>query len=83
MKQLIHFTATWCKPCEKLAPIIEELLLENPDIEYKKIDVDKEIDIVKSYQIMSVPTLIINVDSKEQIRHSGILTKEKLKDFFI
>ena len=40
--KLYHFTADWCNPCKKLAPILEEFLGENPNIDYIKIDVDDQ-----------------------------------------
>ena len=54
MAKLLHFTAIWCKPCEKIKPIIEEYVTENTDIEYQQIDVDNNIKLVKEDKFVSV-----------------------------
>ena len=80
--ELLHFTANWCKPCEKMQPIIEQFLLDNPDIIYKKIDVDHNPDPVKMNNVMSVPTFIVKKNAEESKRHSGIATLEEINTWF-
>lgn len=80
--KLYHFTATWCKPCEKLAPVLEEFLGENPDIDYIKIDVDDQGYIAQQNNVMSVPTLIIKENDVEVKRHKGVANKETLRGLF-
>lgn len=80
--KLYHFTAEWCNPCKKIAPIIEEFLIENPSVEYIKIDVDKDFDITKQNNVMSVPTLIVKDNDVEIQRHRGIATKQDIQNLF-
>ena len=81
-KELLHFTADWCNPCKKLKPIIEEYVLDNPDMKYTQVDVDKEIQLTKDYGILSVPTLISMIDGKIVSRHSGIANKKEIESLF-
>lgn len=74
---LIDFWATWCGPCMRQAPIVEELAEEGYAV--GKIDVDKEPALAQEYGIMSIPTLLIFKDGKEVNRVVGLTNKETLK----
>ena len=80
---LLHFTADWCNPCKKIRPIIEEYIVDHPEIEYRPIDVDQHISTAKHFNIMSIPTLII-MDGEEVIaRSTGLISKKELEQLFI
>ena len=83
MAKLLHFTAIWCKPCEKIKPIIEQYVAENPNVEYEQIDVDTAFNKAEEYNVMSIPTLI-SVDNNNKIikRHTGIATKDQIEQLF-
>lgn len=78
MKEILHFTASWCQPCQKLKPIIEEFVDKHPEVMYTKIDVDEAPEKVNHYEVRSVPTLIILEDQFIFDRHSGVLTLDEL-----
>jgi thioredoxin 1 len=80
--KLYHFTAEWCSPCKKLAPVLEQFLTENKDIDYIKIDVDDQGYFAQENNVMSVPTLIIKKDDVELKRHKGVANMETLKGLF-
>ncbi len=82
MKQLLHFTATWCQPCKQMEPLIAKLISENLDIDYDKIDVSDEFDPAVEYGVKGVPTFIALKDGKEVARHTGVATEEKLLSLF-
>ena len=82
MKQLLHFTATWCQPCKQMEVPIAILVSENLDINYNKIDVSDEFDPAVEYGVKSVPTFIALKDGIEIARHTGVATKEKLLGLF-
>lgn len=76
---LIDFFATWCGPCQSLAPILKEVkdsLGERVSI--IKIDVDKNQEIASSYQVRGVPTMMLFQNGKQLWRQSGVLSKEQI-----
>ena len=75
---LVDFYAEWCGPCKMLAPIIEELSQELPDVKFYKIDVDKLRELAVEYSIRGVPTLIFfkNGEIKETV--VGTRSKDEL-----
>ena len=58
-KVLLDFWATWCGPCRMVAPIVEEIAAENPDLTVGKINVDEEMELAVQFGIVSIPTLIV------------------------
>lgn len=82
MKELIHFTAEWCQPCKKMAPIIENYLESNPNIKYTKVDVDSNSDLMAEYDVRGVPTFIVKTSNEISNRHTGAATPEKFAKLF-
>ena len=74
---LVDFWATWCGPCMRQGPIVEELAGEGYSV--GKVDVDQEPALAQKYQVMSIPTLIIFKDGKEAKRVVGLTAKDTLK----
>ena len=76
---LVDFFATWCGPCQMLAPVIEEIARES-DGSYKvcKVDVDQAPGLVQQFRIMSVPTLAVIVNGKEVRRLVGGQSREQI-----
>ena len=56
---LIDFWATWCGPCQMIAPHLEEIVAEDESITIGKIDVDQEMPLAIRFGITSIPTLIV------------------------
>ncbi|HJB15249.1 MAG TPA: thioredoxin [Candidatus Blautia excrementipullorum] len=74
---LVDFWATWCGPCMRQGPIVEELAGEGYVV--GKVDVDQEPGLAQQFQVMSIPTLIIFKDGKEAKRLVGLTPKNTLK----
>ena len=76
---LVDFYATWCGPCQMLAPTIQQVA-EESDGSYKvcKVDVDQAPGLVQQFRIMSVPTLAVIVNGKEAARTVGGQSKEQI-----
>jgi len=79
MKHVFYFTADWCGPCKKVRPIVQELIQEG--YSFKIIDVDIEKELVKKFEISSVPTFILFKNEKSVSRISGAQTKNQLESF--
>jgi thioredoxin 1 len=80
MKHVLYFTADWCNPCKKVKPIVEEMNRESIT-KFQMIDVDSEIELVKRFDIKSVPTFILIEDGVEVKRITGAQTRAQLEKF--
>ncbi len=74
---LLDFWATWCGPCMRQGPIVEELGEEGFTV--GKVDVDAQPELTQKFRIMSIPTLIVFKDGKEYKKLIGLTSKEELK----
>ena len=80
-KCVVDFHTTWCGPCKLLAPIFAEVAGETKGVSFYKIDLDKNDEIARDFDVVSVPTIILFEDGKPVKRASGFMKKEKLKEF--
>lgn len=80
---LVDFFADWCGPCKMMAPIVEELATElEGKAKVGKLNVDENSDIAIEYNVMSIPTLIVFKNGKEEKRLVGVQDKEELLNLF-
>jgi len=73
---LVDFWATWCGPCRKLAPVIDELAKEfEGKVKFVKIKADENIQTAQKYSISGVPCLLIFKDGEPVERIVNIVPK--------
>ena len=78
---LVDFWATWCGPCKRLGPIIEELAAEyDGKAIIGKCDIEENDDLTEQFGIMNVPTVVILKDGKEVDRVVGLAMKNVYQD---
>ena len=78
---LVDFFATWCGPCNMIAPAVEQLAEEYAGkAAVYKVDVDESQEIGMKYKIMSIPTLVFFKDGQEAERIRGAVSKAELAD---
>lgn len=75
---LVDFWAAWCGPCKMLAPVIEEISAEVPEIKVVKVNIDEEQRLAMEYNIMSIPTLVLFRDGKPVSTLVGVRPKSEI-----
>lgn len=80
LPKLWDFFATWCPPCQKQAPIIEELAREYEGrIEIVSIDTDKNPELAHKFNVRAIPTLIfLDAQGRELSRNVGFMSKAEI-----
>lgn len=59
---IVDFYATWCGPCQDIAPTVTELSQRYPSVVVLKVDVDEAEDIAEQYNINSMPTFKVFIN---------------------
>ena len=77
---LIDWWAEWCGPCRVFAPVFERVADKNPDIVFAKVNTDVEQELSGSFQIRSIPTLMIFRDKVLLYSQAGALPESSLED---
>lgn len=77
---LLKFYKVDCPPCKKMSPITKELAEEFQDIDFIGIDVEKQADLAKKYEVRSVPTIILERNGNIVARLVGLATKKELQE---
>lgn len=77
---LVDFFAQWCGPCKMLAPSIEKLADEHPEVKVVKIDTDQEANLAMEFQIQSIPTIVTFKNGQPVSRQMGFMPYEALED---
>lgn len=78
---IVDFTASWCGPCQRIAPILEELAKEyEGQIVIYKVDVDKEKGLAQAFNVSSIPAVLYIPLDGEPVMTVGARGKERFKE---
>ena len=76
---LVDFWAEWCGPCKQIEPVLDEIAREHEGrLRVGKVNVDDNLEIVRRFEVMSVPTLILFKEGVPQLRLVGAKGKAQL-----
>jgi thioredoxin 1 len=76
---LVDFYASWCGPCKKLAPTLEQVAAESPQAKVAKVDINNNPKLAAQYGIKSLPSLLVFRDGRVVAKQQGIVAKSRLK----
>ena len=78
---LVDFWATWCGPCKKVGPYVEQLAEEYADKAIiGKVDVDENQDLPMQFGVRNIPTILFIKDGQVVDKQIGAVAKNILED---
>ena len=76
---VVDFWATWCGPCRKLGPVLDDIAGEFGDkVKFVKVNTDENLKIAKDYAISGLPSLLVFKDGKAVERLVGLMPKSAI-----
>ena len=76
----IDFWAAWCGPCRAFAPVYDKVSSEHPDVVFAKVDTEAEQALAATFNIMSIPTLMIIRQGVVLFSQAGALPEAALRE---
>ena len=77
---LVDWWAPWCGPCLAFAPVFQSVAEANPDLTFAKVNTEEEQELAASFQIRSIPTLMIFRDRVLLFAQAGALPQSALEE---
>jgi len=76
---LVDFWAPWCGPCRVVAPVLEQIAAERPQLRVVKLNIDENQQTAANFQVLSIPTLILFKDGEAVKTVIGAYPKKRLE----
>lgn len=80
---IIDFWASWCAPCQSMAPIFSKVAKYSPSLLFAKVNTEQLQKIAADANIRSLPTLVFFHQGKEIDRISGGLNEAQMKQWLV
>lgn len=75
---IVDFWAPWCGPCKSFAPVFEKVAAATPDVTFAKVNTEVEQEIAASFDIRSIPTLMVFREQTIIFAQPGALAEGQL-----
>ena len=76
---LVDFWAEWCGPCHAVAPVLDRIVEERPELKLVKVNIDEEQGLAQRFGIQSIPTMILFKDGEPAAAAIGAQPKGALE----
>ena len=76
---LVDFWADWCGPCHAVAPILDQIVEERPELRLVKVNVEEEQELARRYGVMQIPTMILFESGEPKAAAMGAQPKSQLE----
>ncbi|MDH5710270.1 MAG: thioredoxin [Gammaproteobacteria bacterium] len=77
---IVDFWAPWCGPCKSFAPIYEKVSENHDDVVFAKINTEDQQELAASFQIRSIPTLMLFREQIVIFSQAGMLPENALEE---
>ncbi|KAL9881060.1 thioredoxin, mitochondrial [Glossina fuscipes] len=78
---IVNFHADWCAPCKTLTPMLTTRLENADDIDLAVIDVDKNIDLVETFDVRAVPAILVFRNGIVTDKLVGLMDDGNIEEF--
>ena len=76
---IVDFYADWCGPCKMLSPVIANMAKEFPNINFYKVNVDRESILARKMNIQSIPTVMFYKQGQLVNQFTGYKNPQEIK----
>ena len=80
---VIDFWAPWCAPCRGFQPILEKAAEDHPDMAFCRVNTEEHKALAQSFDVKSIPTLVVIRDRIMIASQPGMLPAEKLEALLV
>ena len=76
---IVDFWAEWCGPCHAVAPVLDRIVEERPELKLVKVNIDEEQGLAQRFGIQSIPTMILFKGGEPAASALGAMPKGMLE----